>query len=213
MYEKINESDWWWWFIAIDINDGLLKTGETLYQYITMTDSANASYTVGCAIKIGTDGETISYFKHPASKPDELLDASAEVTGKTHLAQAADLKEEQDDIKWKSGTTHVPTANQAPASTTAGNTNRACYFYEELPKIGRNPKDFDKALTIKFGARIYASDTATTFDSVPATSESIKKGALPSYVSAATSAAVAPSGAMDLVMALASFFMVFSILY
>jgi hypothetical protein len=75
----------------------------------------------------------------------------------------------------------VPSTSRAPVSATAGNTNHACYFYEELPKIGRNPSDFDKNLDIKFGTRIYASNSATSFDSVPASSVSIKKDALPAF--------------------------------
>ena len=68
--------------------------------------------------------------------------------------------------------------NSAPASTTAGNTNQACYFYEELPKIGRNPADFNKNVQVKMGARIYSSATATTFDSVPASTVTVNKAAL-----------------------------------
>lgn len=78
LYEKITESDWWWWYIALDINDGVLKTGEILYQFVTMTDATTKdSYTVGCKLTIGTDGETLAYFKHDNNKPDELISTSA----------------------------------------------------------------------------------------------------------------------------------------
>lgn len=135
------------------------------------------------------------------------------MTSKTWSAQAPDLKEHADDIKWKAGTTHVPTSSQAPKSTIVGNTNRACYFYEELPKIGRNPKDFDKNVTVKFGARIYKADDSTTFDSVPESSATIKKDAMPSYVAAATVTTAAPGGAADFAMAVASFVMAFALFF
>lgn len=66
LYEKITESDWWWWYVALDIPDALLSNGETLYQFVTMTDpTSTASYTVGCSITIGTaDTYAIQYFKH-----------------------------------------------------------------------------------------------------------------------------------------------------
>lgn len=215
LFEGINESDWWWWYVALDINDGLIATGETLYQFVTLTDSANTSFTLGCYIKKGTSGDNIHYFTHTAGQPDELTSTSSVVTGKTWATQAADLREEPDDIKWSAGTTRVPTANLAPTSTTAGNTNHACYFYEELPKIGRNPKDFDKTFTVKFGARIYKTDAATTFDSVPESSNTITKAALPSYVAAATTTTTSavPTGAVyEFTMVLASLFLLFSVL-
>jgi len=182
-YQPINESDWWWWYIAIDIPDALLNNGEILYQYVSVTDPATTkTFTVGCSIKIGSaNSYAIDYYKHTDGQPDQLISTSSEVTGKTWLTQAPDLKEEADDIKWKAGTTHVPST--APASNTPGNTNQACYFYEELPKIGRNPNDFDKNLNLKFGTRIYKDDSATTFDAVPESTVTIKKEALavPNY--------------------------------
>lgn len=71
----------------------------------------------------------------------------------------------------------------APASKTAGNTNQACYFYEELPKIGRNPDDFGKSLILSIGARIYKDDAATTFDATPAVDVTVQKASLaaPNY--------------------------------
>jgi hypothetical protein len=51
-------------------------------------------------------------------------------------------------------------------------------MYEELPKIGRNPNDFNKNLSVKIGARIYKSASITTFDSTPASTVSIKKESL-----------------------------------
>jgi len=112
LYEKITESDWWWWWIAIDMPDSMLSNGEILYQFVTLTDATTKdSFTVGCKLVIGTDGEAIQYFKHTNNKPDELTSASASVTSKTWIKQAADFKEEVDDISFKAGTTHVPSAS------------------------------------------------------------------------------------------------------
>lgn len=194
-----------------------MKTDEVLYQFVTVSDpnNNNASFTVGCKTKVGTAGEVLQYFTHDANSPNQLKSDSSVVTSKTWLAQAGDLKEEADDITWAAGTTHVPEASRPPASTTSGFTKHVCYFYEELKKIGRNPKDFDKDLNLTFGARIYADDNATTFLSIPESTSSIKKGALPTYVSAAVETETTqtnsntPSGAPELVMSLASLFMLF----
>ena len=197
---------------------GLLKAGETLYQFVTLTNpSTNASFTVGCYNTVGTaNSDAIAYFKHTSGNADQLISTSNLVTGKTYLTQASDLKEEPDDIKWKAGTTHVPTANQAPASTTAGNTNYACHFYEEMPKIGRNPKDFGITYNVKYGARIYKDSSATTFDSVPESTTSITKAALPTYVAQTAvvgAAAAPPSGHVQLSMLLASVLLFLSLAY
>ena len=84
-------------------------------------------------------------------------------------------------------------------------------------KIGRNPRDFDKTMSVKFGARIYKDDAATTFDAVPETSDTIKKDALPAFVAAvATPAAVAvPDGAASelTALALATCVLLFSVLF
>lgn len=109
-YEKINESDWWWWYIAIDMPSALLKSGEVLYQFVTLTNpTTNASFTIGCYNTVGAaNTDAIAYFKHDSGQADQLISTSALVTGKSYVTQAADLKEEPDDIKWKAGTTHVP---------------------------------------------------------------------------------------------------------
>jgi hypothetical protein len=132
---------------------------------------------MGCSITIGTaNSYSIDKYTHPTGVSTSLDDASSLVTGKAYNGQAPDLIEESDAHKWKAGTTHVP--QTAPASTTVGNTNQACYMYEELPKIGRNPSDFGKTLNIKIGARIYSSTSATSFDAVPATSSTVTKASL-----------------------------------
>ncbi len=90
----------------------------------------------------------------------------------------------------------MPTASQASASTIAGNTKYACYFYQELPKIGRNPADFGKDVAIQAGARIYEGASATTYIEIPTTSATITKPALKSYADAKSeNPTAAPTGA------------------
>jgi len=97
----------------------------------------------------------------------------------------------------------VPTASQATASTIAGNTKYACYFYKELPKTGRNPADFDKDVKIQAGARIYEGADDTTPIEIPTTSATIKKPALKSYADAKSEApAAAPAGAYQSLVSL-----------
>jgi len=45
----------------------------------------------------------------------------------------------------------------------ADNVNYACYFAEELQKVGRNPEDFNNVYDIHIGVRLYADETATDF--------------------------------------------------
>lgn len=78
----------------------------------------------------------------------------------------------------------MPTASQASASTISGNTKYACYFYKELPKIGRNPANFGIDVAIQAGARIYEGASATTYIEIPTTSATITKPALKSYADA-----------------------------
>jgi len=217
-YEKINESDWWWWYVAIDMPSALMQTGEVLYQFVTLTNpTTNASFTIGCYNTVGVaNTDAIAYFKHDSGQADQLTSTSGLVTGKSYGTQAADLKEEPDDIKWKAGTTHVPAASQAPASATAGNTNYPCYFYEEMPKIGRNPNDFGITYNVKYGARIYKDSAVTTFDSVPESTTTISKPALATYVAQAAVAAAPvapPNGQVELSMLLASILLFFSLAY
>lgn len=65
---------------------------------------------------------------------------------------------------WVAGTDYSPVA---PATELAGNTVHACYFAKELPKIGRNPDNFNKYFKVHMGARIYTSNVDTDFISVP----------------------------------------------
>jgi len=52
----------------------------------------------------------------------------------------------------------------------------------EIPKIGRNPADFNKTYDISMGARIYADDDATTFDTIPTATGTIIYTEPDSYV-------------------------------
>lgn len=219
LYKNIKESDWWWWWTALDINEALMKTGDIIYQFITITDTPSA-FTIGCATTVGTDGYTVHVYTHsPADDATLLLSTSALVTGKTWDGQAPDLKEEVDDVDWSAGETHVPSDKRPPTtSSTAGNKIYSCMFYEELRKIGRNPSDFNKSLNVKIGARIYESTTATTFLEIPATDDTITKPAMPTYEAptsgqggqggeapaAATSLIATVSSALILLLALAN---------
>ena len=211
----MKESDWWWWYLALEMPDSLMKKDETLFQFVSITDPvAKTTFTIGCKTKIGTEGEMIKVYTHLPGQSTSLDSNSELVLGKTWADQAAELKEEKDDIVWTAGTAHVPTDHRAPASTKAGYTNHVCYFFQELPKIGRKPSDFDKNLDIKIGARLYTNDAATTFDSLPETTEQIYKAAPPSYVvQAANPAPAAPTAASSLFMStLAALFMLFAVL-
>lgn len=225
LFKNIKESDWWWWWTALDINESLMKTGDIIYQFVTITDTPKStSFTLGCATTVGTDGETLHYYKHnPASDASLLLsDNASHVVGKAWDAQGPTLKELPIDIDWSAGSTHVPSDKGAPTtSTTTGNKIYACNFYEELKKIGRNPNDFGKTLDIKLGARIYESTTATTFLKIPEVTAQITKPALPTYEAPVvvvdptpTPTPGTPTGASELITAVsASIIMLIALLF
>ena len=70
----------------------------------------------------------------------DLFSESDAVTGQTWDSQAASIKDSS-YTTWSAGAQNAP---DAPASTVEGNTNHACYFAKEFPKIGRDYENFDK---------------------------------------------------------------------
>lgn len=61
----------------------------------------------------------------------------------------------------------------------------------ELPKIGRNPNDFNKVYDVHIGARLYENDSATEFTTIPMSSSSFEYPEPPAYEVAQTEGAFA----------------------
>ena len=197
-YEKLTESDWWWWWISLDVPDRLLKDGDILFQYVTITedgkDKAGAtikkSETIGCYVVVGANSATsnVDVFTHPTGENWSLKDKNADagdnpgVVGKKWNEQQPKLKQFDADETWLAGSTQIATSAQATPSTIEDNSKYTCYFYEELKKIGRNPADFGINIDIQVSARVYEGDEATTFIQMPVTSATVKKKALAAYV-------------------------------
>lgn len=206
VYENLVESDYWWWYVAVDMGDALLSDGETLYQWVTLVDQTAENpddpFTIGCRTTKGTDDTyNIDVYTHTEATAENMYNDSNEVVGQTWATQDADEIEDASDIDWVSGTDHITTL--APESETFGNTNFACYFAKELPKIGRNPADFNKDYSVIIGARLYESDSATTFDAIPASEDSFTLPEPESYLTEA----VATGASSLLTSALAGVFM------
>merc|ERR1740139_1872562 len=68
------------------------------------------------------------------------------------------------DLVGAASSEHSPSVD---ASETDENTVFSCFLAEELPKIGRNPADFGMTYDITIGARIYETEDATTFVTIP----------------------------------------------
>ena len=74
-YEKLTESDWWWWWTALDVPDAVMKDGDVLFQYVTITEAGTdksggaikKSETVGCYVVVGANSATsnVDVFTHP----------------------------------------------------------------------------------------------------------------------------------------------------
>ena len=105
-------------------------------------------------------------------------DAST-VVGNTWNTCNADELIETLDHSWVAGSTHA--GETAPAASADTNAVFACYFALEIPKIGRNPNDYNKDYDVTIGARIYADDAATEFTAVPQSQSTFHVGELPSY--------------------------------
>jgi len=195
-YPKLTESDYWWFNVNLDVPDELMANGEVIYQYVTLEDTTGkeAPYTVGCKTTYGTGTDyAVDVYTQTSDKISELFSNSTDsVVGKAYNAQGPRYIEDASDVKWTAGTARVGTT--AAASTIAGNTNHACYFYKELPKIGRNPNDFEKDFKIHVGARLYANTSATTFTAIPESESTIRLSTPPGYVVAPA----APAGAFSM---------------
>ena len=170
-----------------------MANGEIMYQYVTLVDQtgAEAPYTIGCRTTYGTETDYAVdvYTQTTDTVPELFSNSTNSVVGLVYNAQGPRYIEDASDVTWTAGTARVGAT--APASGTAGNTAHACYFYKELPKIGRNPNDFDKDFTIYVGARLYTTTTATTFTAVPEAESTIRLASPPSYY-------VAPAGAFSM---------------
>lgn len=176
VYEGITASDFWAWTLSVDMPEGLVGSDYILYQWATMTnqDDPTEVYTVACKRTIGDD-ETFSVevFTQDDTSSTVLFPAetNAEVYGKAWTDQAPDYKEEDDDHSWVATNDHHTLVGD---SETDGNKIYACYLALELPKIGRNPADFDKTYDMTLGARLYENDSATTFTTIPSSTSSFE---------------------------------------
>lgn len=108
----------------------------------------------------GDQQSQIEVFLQDFTEVTLLYSNSSQVIDHTYDNQASDYKELDDEHDWISGSDH---ADIAPVSAYTDNTNYACYFAEELTKVGRNPNDFNNLYDIHIGVRLYADDTSTDF--------------------------------------------------
>lgn len=154
--------------------EGMFGSDYVLYQWATMVNQNDAEevYTVACKRTIGDD-ETFSveYFTQDSTSSEALFpaDTNADVYGLTWSTQAPDYKEEDDDHSWIATSDHHTLVGD---SDTEANKIYACYVALELPKIGRNPADFDKTYDVTLGARLYESDSATEYTTIPSATSS-----------------------------------------
>ena len=168
----------------LEIPNGLITTGEVIYQWITFEDqstgsSKEAPFTVGCKVAVGTANTYhIDYFQQTTSTVQALWSDNAMVTPNiAWTAQASALKLTGTKVPgWVAGDTYV---GQKVGTAPSGSTNYPCYFSKGFSKIGRNPNQFNKTYNVNFGSRIYASDSATTFKDVGKQSDSVTLGAPP----------------------------------
>ena len=176
VYEYYEASDFWWWYLTLDLPDELMSNGEILYQWVTLIDMTGYElpYSIGCKTVVGEDGNSqIDLFTQDANTVADMFSTSVTVYGQTWDNQAASIKDENFTM-WTAGEQNAP---EAPASTVEGNTNHACYFSKEFPKIGRDYENFDKQFDIYVGARIYANDSATSFTAIPEVADTIELSA------------------------------------
>jgi hypothetical protein len=140
------------------------------------TSNAEAPWTIGCKVTVGQTDYTIDYFLQDSSSLDALFSNSTSVTGQAVGSQSTSIKLAASDVPlWTAGDTYVGV--KVGASTVTGNKNYPCYFSKALPKLGRNPNDFNKTFKIEIGARIYADTTATTFTDLGQASSTLALGA------------------------------------
>ena len=209
-YEGITASDWWTWTLSLDMPEGLVGSDYVLYQWATMInqDDAEDTFTIACERTIGDDTTFAAFIYTQDSTSQTALypDDADNVVGFTYDAQAPDYLEEDEDHVWQATSDYTSLVGE---SDTDGNKIYACYLAKELPKIGRNPGDFDKTYTVHVGARLYESATATTFTTIPMASSSFEYPEPPAYAVAATTTEGAFALFASTMAALAVLFMAF----
>jgi len=168
----------------LDVTDALFSEGEVFYQWVTLVnqDDSSDAFTIGCKMtKVAegaTDTQVINYFTMDGDNA-ALGPTSDLVVDLVWTAQAPDLLEEDADHVWVASSEHSPSV---AASETDENTVFSCFLAEELPKIGRNPADFGMTYDITIGARIYETEDATTFITIPSVTSTVTKEEPPTYV-------------------------------
>jgi len=189
-YEGLTASDWWVWTLAVDMPENMIGDDYILYQWATLIDQETAeTFSIGCKRTMGDDLTfAVDVYTQDSTSQEALYPDNAEVVDKTWDAQAPDYKEEEEDHVWQATSAYTTLVGD---SETTNNKIYACYLAKELPKIGRNPADFDKTYTVHLGARLYESDSATTFTEIPMVSSSFEYPEPPSYAVAATEGAFA----------------------
>lgn len=187
-YEQLVASDYWYFTMSLDLTEGLLADDKIIYQWATFVDQAASqnTFTVGCKRTVGDDTESVmDYFEQSASEVDALKPESALVVDQIWSAQAPDLRFEDTDTDWiGTDSAGVGAAEHTPevsASATSGNKKYACKLAMEMPKIGRNPADFEKTYDITMGARLYDADDSTTFTTIPESTTTYFLDQPPSY--------------------------------
>jgi len=182
VYDGITASDWWTWTLAVDMPEGLIGSDYILYQWATMINQADAEdvTTIACKRTIGDDTtfEAKIFTQDSASQTALYPDDADNVVDLAWAAQGPDYVEEDEDHVWQATSEYTSVVGD---SATSGNKIYGCYLAKELPKIGRNPADFDKTFDVHVGARLYESDSATSFTTIPMASSSFEYPAPASY--------------------------------
>jgi hypothetical protein len=203
VYEEAKSDDFWYFSLALETYNGVIDNGKILYQWITFEDQSSnpdKPFAVGCKLTVGTEDDfEIQAFELGTDDALMLFANSTEVIGKTWTTQAVDYQEEEEDTTWEAGKTY---AQAAPESDKFNSTNRACYFVQRLPKIGRNPADFEHTYKVTIGGRIYDTAESTTFFDIAPQSEALDQGKPAEFVSKVITGAVS-----NMVSAVAAGFM------
>jgi hypothetical protein len=191
-YEGINSSDWWVWTLSLDMPDGLVGDDYVVYQWATVVNQADAeeTFTVACKRTVGDETNNVVdvYTQDSTTQTALYPDDENNVVGLVWTGQAPDLKEEDSDHVWQATSDYTTLVGD---SETDGNKIYGCYLAMELPKIGRNPNDFNKVYDVHIGARLYENDSATEFTTIPMSSSSFEYPEPPAYEVAQTEGAFA----------------------
>lgn len=180
-YETVTSSDWWWFYLSLDIPDIFVLDTSIIYQYVTFVDVSGEDdpWTIGCWITGADADSNIDYFIQESDEIELLYEGSEQVEDLTYDQVASQYRLEESDHAWVAGGEHAPTA---PESTVSGNTARVCYFMEELPKLGRNPNDFNHEYEVHIGARVYDSADENIARELGVLVENIDQGEPAEYV-------------------------------